>query len=185
MGETFFRPLRDRGYLLSRTVGWLLAGWLLWLLASVGWAMNTVANAWLTVALLFLIGLAVAIRQWNEIRDFLRMNWKLLLLSEALFALSYLFFVYVRMGNPDLWHPWLGGEKFICIFKLVSCTQPNLRAICYQILLDSTMHLQLEMPVIITAFFFRAFWFIMESWFPRTAFALCAPNVRAAAVLAQ
>ncbi|RIK27968.1 MAG: hypothetical protein DCC55_39085 [Chloroflexi bacterium] len=32
------RPLRDRGYLLSRTLGWLLAGWLLWWLASAGWA---------------------------------------------------------------------------------------------------------------------------------------------------
>ncbi|MCB0145363.1 MAG: hypothetical protein KDE50_36105, partial [Caldilineaceae bacterium] len=30
------RPLRDRGYLVSRTVGWLLSGWLLWQLASVG-----------------------------------------------------------------------------------------------------------------------------------------------------
>lgn len=108
-----FRPLRDRGYLLSRTVGWLLAGWLLWLLASIGGAMNTVVNAWLTVALLFLVGLAIAIRQRDEMRRFLQMNWGLLLVSEVLFALAYLFFVYIRMGNPDLWQPWLGGEKFM------------------------------------------------------------------------
>ncbi|HRW09502.1 MAG TPA: glycosyltransferase family 39 protein, partial [Caldilineaceae bacterium] len=34
-----FRPLRDRGYFLSRALGWLLAGWLLWWLASLDLAM--------------------------------------------------------------------------------------------------------------------------------------------------
>ena len=108
-----FRALRDRGYLLSRALGWLLAGWLLWLLTSIGWALNTVINAWLTLILLALIGIAVARWTWPEMRHFLRANWGLLLSSEILFTVAYIFFVYVRMGNPDLWQPWLGGEKFM------------------------------------------------------------------------
>lgn len=108
-----FHSLRDRGYLLSRTFGWLVSGWLLWLLISVGGALNTVINAWLTLLLLVVIGTNIAIWKWNDMRWFLRRNWGLLLFGEMLFAAAYLFFIYVRMGNPDLWQPWLGGEKFM------------------------------------------------------------------------
>jgi len=41
-----FKPLRDRGYLLSRTVGWLLAGWLLWFIVSLGYMQNNVSRPW-------------------------------------------------------------------------------------------------------------------------------------------
>ncbi|MCL4858804.1 MAG: glycosyltransferase family 39 protein [Caldilineaceae bacterium] len=108
-----FRPLRDRGYLLSRTLGWLLAGWLLWWLASAEWAVNSVVNSWLALAVIALTGAAAAIRQWPEMRAYLRTNWPLLLVGEGLFAASYLFFVVLRLFNPDLWQPWLGGEKFM------------------------------------------------------------------------
>ncbi|MEZ4868419.1 MAG: DUF2298 domain-containing protein [Caldilineaceae bacterium] len=108
-----FRPLRDRGYFLSRALGWLLAGWLLWWLASWRLAINSVANAWLTVAVLALFGLAAAVAQWSTLRPFLRRQWPMLLIGEVLFAAAYLFFVRLRMGNPDLWQPWFGGEKFM------------------------------------------------------------------------
>lgn len=108
-----FQALRDRGYLLSRALGWLLAGWLLWIVTSMGWALNSVINAWLTLLLLAVIGLGTAFWTWQEMRCFLRENRGLLFIGEILFTVAYLFFVYVRMGNPDIWQPWLGGEKFM------------------------------------------------------------------------
>lgn len=108
-----FRPLRDRGYLFSRGLGWLLAGWLLWWLASIDLAMNTVWNSWLTVVVLALFGAAAAIAQWSTIREFLQKNMGLLLAGEALFAIAFVGFVWLRMGNPDLWQLWFGGEKFM------------------------------------------------------------------------
>ncbi len=108
-----FRPLRDRGYLLSRGLGWLLAGWLLWWLASTELAINSVMNSWLTLLVLALFGAAAAIWQWAQIKHFLRHNWGLLLAGEMLFAAAYVGFVRLRMGNPDLWQLWFGGEKFM------------------------------------------------------------------------
>ena len=108
-----FRPLRDRGYLLSRALGWLLAGWILWLLAGFGVAHNTVLNAWLAAALLGVVGLVALVWNWREMLSFLRTSGPILLVGEAIFTLAYLFFVFVRMYNPDIWQPWYGGEKFM------------------------------------------------------------------------
>ncbi len=108
-----FRPLRDRGYFLSRALGWLLAAWLLWILASFQLAMNSVVNAWLAVAVLAVLGVAAALAQARTLLPFLRERWPLLLFGELLFAAAFLFFVRLRMGNPDIWQPWFGGEKFM------------------------------------------------------------------------
>ena len=108
-----FRRLRDRGYLVSKTLGWLLAGWLLWLCASFGLAHNTVRNAWLTVVLLALLSGVVLIRGRWDFWKYTRRMWRILLLGEGLFAGAFVLFVFIRMGNPDIWQPWFGGEKFM------------------------------------------------------------------------
>ena len=108
-----FRNLRDRGYFFSRTVGWLASGWILWMLASLGWAHNTVINAWLSVALIAVFGVVAAIWYGPEIWEFVRRRWPLLLVGEGVFGAAYVLWVLIRMGNPDLWQPWFGGEKFM------------------------------------------------------------------------
>ena len=42
-----------------------------------------------------------------------REQWWLILTTEVIFSVIYLVFVYLRVLNPDLWHPWLGGEKML------------------------------------------------------------------------
>ncbi len=40
-----FRPLRDAGYFLARTFGWLVGGWLLWGLVNTGLLRNSVTHS--------------------------------------------------------------------------------------------------------------------------------------------
>lgn len=108
-----FQPLRDRGYFFAKAFGWLLSGWFLWVIASLELAMNSVSNAWLTVLLLGILGVGFGIKQWSQIRRFWMRNWALLGVAELLFAGAFLFFVWIRMRNPDIWQPWFGGEKFM------------------------------------------------------------------------
>lgn len=108
-----FRVFPDRGYGLARSLGWLVAGWLLWFAAGIGLAHNTVRNSWGALLVLAAVGALAAWRQWPRLRTWLAANWRLLLLEEGVFGLAYLAFVVVRIWNPDLWQPWFGGEKFM------------------------------------------------------------------------
>ena len=49
--------------------------------------------------------------RWRELTDFLRRRWRVLLIGEVLFLVAFFAFLAIRIANPDLWHPFLGGEK--------------------------------------------------------------------------
>lgn len=108
-----FRNLRDRGYLFSRSLGWLLVGYVVWLAASLRLGQNALWMIWLAIVLMALISLALGWRRRQEMAAFLRAHYRLLLFGEGLFAVAFLFFVILRLFNPDLWQPWNGGEKFM------------------------------------------------------------------------
>ncbi|MSP11566.1 MAG: phospholipid carrier-dependent glycosyltransferase [Chloroflexi bacterium] len=107
------RNLWDRGWLLSKTVGWLLVAYFVWLVGS----LHLLANNLFTIigAMILLAGLSLWLfnRQRSEMVAFWREQVRLIALGEALFGLAFLFFVFIRLLNPDLWQPWLGGEKFM------------------------------------------------------------------------
>ena len=100
-----FGRLRDRGYLFSRSLGWLVSGWLLWWLASLGWLQNSVRGAWSVALLLGVGGVLLVYLQRQSMGRYLRQNWGLILVGELLFAVAYLLFVLIRMLNPDIWQP--------------------------------------------------------------------------------
>jgi uncharacterized membrane protein len=108
-----FAAFPDRGYLLSRTLGWLLAAWLLWIGASGGLLHNNVRTAWGVVLGLTLAGGVAAWRQRGVLMAYLRARWGLIAAAEGLFVGAFAAFLVVRMFNPDLWQPWYGGEKFM------------------------------------------------------------------------
>ena len=101
----------DAGWSLARTAGLLLTSWIAWWLASSGWLPHTpwlVTGVVLVLAGLTFLRMRGAGRSWSGLWQAHR---KEILLSEAVFAALFLLFVIVRASNPDLWHPWKGGEK--------------------------------------------------------------------------
>ena len=106
-----FRPLSDRGYLFGKALGLLLVGLIVWLLASAQLAAFSRQSIVLAMLLLGMASLGVFAVRGNEIIDFVRMRWRALVVAEVVFIAAFLVFVLVRMANPDLWHPYRGGEK--------------------------------------------------------------------------
>ncbi|HUF37840.1 MAG TPA: DUF2298 domain-containing protein, partial [Anaerolineales bacterium] len=102
--------LDDGGYPFARTVGLLLFAYFVWLAGSMGAA---VTRPFLTIvaALLLLAGSGAFLAERKRILAFWRMRSRYFLAVEALALGLFLFMLFIRMANPDLWHPWKGGEK--------------------------------------------------------------------------
>jgi YYY domain-containing protein len=103
--------LADGGYLPAKALGVLLLGYGSWLLAAtkvLPYSRGTIA---LVLLLLLLLGGGVACRRFGRLKALVRARYRLLLVEEALFLGGFFLFLLIRLGNPDLWHPWFGGEK--------------------------------------------------------------------------
>ncbi|MFQ3534306.1 MAG: DUF2298 domain-containing protein [Aggregatilineales bacterium] len=103
--------LPDRAYPMAKIAGLLIVAWL-------AWAGGTLwLPLWSSGGLLgLLIGMAalsgyIAWRRRAELGAWLRLNWRYLLIVEAITLGLFIAFVFVRLGNPDLWAQVLGGEK--------------------------------------------------------------------------
>jgi YYY domain-containing protein len=108
---TLFRRLPDRGYLLSKPLGLLLAGYIAWLIVSLKLVTFEQATVVGVLAGLAVISLAITAMRRREVGGFFAQNWRLVLLCELLFLAAFFFCREIRMLNPDLWHPFRGGEK--------------------------------------------------------------------------
>lgn len=105
------KGLPDRGYLLSKALGPLLVAYGTWLLASVRLAPFSPWSTVLVAAALGLFAALLNLRRWREWWAYMRQSWPAFAAEEVLFLLAFGAFVAIRMANPDLWHPWRGGEK--------------------------------------------------------------------------
>ncbi len=102
--------LADGGYPFARTVGLLLLSYLVWISGSLR---VPVERPLITVALgvIAVLGSLAAYIQRSTLLELWHSNRRYFLLMEGLFLAFFLFGLLIRFGNPDLWHPWKGGEK--------------------------------------------------------------------------
>jgi YYY domain-containing protein len=102
--------LRDGGYPFARLAGLVLLAWFAWMGGSLG---LTFSRGWLATFAMFLV-VAGAVAAWVQRKD-LRAEWKTkraqFLRVELLFLAFFLLMLFIRVANPDLWHPAKGGEK--------------------------------------------------------------------------
>ena len=118
-----FRRLPDRGYLLAKPLGMLLLAYPVWLLVSLKIVHFNQGTILLVLGALLIIG-GVSLYRWGaELERFVKANWKLILFSEALFLVAFFVFWEIRLQNPDLWHPFRGGEKPMDLAYLTAVTR--------------------------------------------------------------
>jgi uncharacterized membrane protein len=97
-----FSKLPDRGYGFSRAFGVIAAGYILWLGASLGAFRNSLGGA--LTAILVVAGLALGLGygQRKELLDWIRANWRMVVVMELLFLIAFVFWAFVRANNPEL-----------------------------------------------------------------------------------
>jgi len=102
--------LVDKGYSFSKLIGMLLLALIVW------WAGEynvpiTRGFIFVVVAVLLGLGILFGIMQKKEIiEDFKKLKRQFLII-EIIGFLLFCLFLFIRIGNPDLWHPAKGGEK--------------------------------------------------------------------------
>ncbi len=106
----FMRAFPDGGYPAARLAGMLLFAYAAWLWGSAGLRVSRGALLGLLLALAALSALAARL-QWRGLRDEIRRRKREILWAELFFLAFFLLDLYIRWQNPDLWHPWKGGEK--------------------------------------------------------------------------
>src|SRR5439155_5509838 len=105
------RSLPDRGYAAARVAGLLLVTLVVWWLASLRLLAFTRLDIAMSVLLVGAGAAAIVTTHREELAEWLRDHWRLVLAGEAVFWTFFLAALYVRWSNPDLWHPLRGGEK--------------------------------------------------------------------------
>ncbi|MEJ2757826.1 MAG: DUF2298 domain-containing protein, partial [Anaerolineales bacterium] len=117
--------LPDAGFPLVRTAGMLLLAYFSWLAGSVGLTYSRL-TIWIVALLLVALGVWQGYAQRKWLKQLFKKRWRALLLVEAVFLGAFVLVLLVRLGNPDLWHPFKGGEKpmdfayFNAILKSIS-----------------------------------------------------------------
>ena len=102
--------LKDKGYAFARIIGLLLFVLIVFNLGSVKVPV-TRTLLWLVLFVILAASLIVAWLTRKGLTEDLKALWKQFLVEEAIFLLAFAFFLWIRYQNPDLWHPWRGGEK--------------------------------------------------------------------------
>lgn len=102
--------LSDKGYAFSKLIGMLLLAIIVWWAGSYNFQV-TRQFILFVVILITIVGLLFGFIQRKEIAKDLK-NYKYHFLTiEILALLLFVVFLFIRIGNPDLWHPAKGGEK--------------------------------------------------------------------------
>jgi YYY domain-containing protein len=106
-----FHAFADRGYAFAKALGILFVAWFAWTLSS--YHILPFSRLPILFALIVMIayGFLIGRHRWQEMRQYIRSNLRLLLVEELIFFVFFGVDLAIRYQNPDLWHPWMGGER--------------------------------------------------------------------------
>ncbi len=95
--------IKDRGYAFSRAFGLMLWAFLFWILGSMGILQNDLGG----ILFAFLLLLTLVYFVWRklpngELIQWVKENWRMILIVELLFALAFFGFAWFRALNPEI-----------------------------------------------------------------------------------
>lgn len=100
-----FPGFRDRGWGLSKALGLLLLGFLVWLPANLGLVMFDRSVVLLMLGVIACASAVIVWRVRDEMVAFMRTRWKLLVACEGAFLVVFLLVALVRALDPNLFFP--------------------------------------------------------------------------------
>jgi YYY domain-containing protein len=106
-----FRHLPDRGYGVSKPMGLLLAGWVFWMLVSLGWMHNTAGGILLALFIVAAAGCALYLADRPTTQPGNSLSWRDVLATEVVFTLAFAAWCVVRAHMPRI--ETAGGEKWM------------------------------------------------------------------------
>jgi YYY domain-containing protein len=102
--------LRQYSYPLGRITGLVLLAWISWMGGSIG-----VPYTRATISAVCVLVAAAGAGLWMIRREQFKAEWtsnrRFFITVEILFLAFFLIDLLIRLGNPDLWHPFKGGER--------------------------------------------------------------------------
>tara|TARA_Y100001960_G_scaffold117965_1_gene126254 strand:+ start:106 stop:4317 length:4212 start_codon:yes stop_codon:yes gene_type:complete len=106
-----FLNFPDFGFGFYKFFGLILFGFIIWLLSS-NKLLDFIFIELLAVLLIsLLISFFLFIKNKDEIFFYISKSKEKIFLIEFIFLITFVFFLIIRYLNPDLWHPYRGGEK--------------------------------------------------------------------------
>ena len=130
----YFGAVPDKGYSISKPVGILFLSLTTWLISSSKTIPVTETTALLLLIALVAFSALIGTIKWRSVKQVVKSNYRIILLIEAVFLLTYLIFLTIRYFDPGIDHteqpmdfaflnasintisgqpldPWFKGEK--------------------------------------------------------------------------
>lgn len=104
ISQALFRYLPDRGYALSRPLGLLIVSFLFWWLGTIHVIPISRLGVFAAFLMLVAIAAALALRRRKSLAEFVRREWRVMLVTEALFASVFIVWGVIRSYTPGIVH---------------------------------------------------------------------------------
>ena len=108
---SLFPSMADGGYGVCKLIGMLLVAFFAWAVSSLKIPIWSQGGILFSTALLALLSAFMGFRNRKDLAAFMRDRWRELAWMELISIIAFSAMILVRLTNPDLWHPYKGGEK--------------------------------------------------------------------------
>lgn len=109
-------------YGLTKPLALIVLALPIWLLVS--WGVFDMSKLLVVTMLVLMLGLGVWRAMSNRARlaEIWREHRRMIIAAELMFTTVFIAVLLLRAGNPDVWHPWRGGEKPMELAYLTAVT---------------------------------------------------------------